>query len=297
MRRWKMLKLINSFKLVGVLLFAFALAGCDKVPAGNVGVKVFLLGGEKGVDHVELGVGRYWIGFNEDLFIFPTFTQNYNWTQSRSEGSENDESITFQTVEGLSLGADVGISYAINPEMVSSVFVKYRRGINEITDTFLRNMVRDAFVAEASTLGVEAVYGTGKIALITAVEDRVRSQVSDIGINIERIYFIGELRLPPAVTAAINAKIEATQKSQTRRNEVAMAKAEADKVIEHARGAAESVLLAASAEATAINLKGEALRKNPEILQLNALEKWDGTLPKFLGGQEPMPFIDLAVAN
>lgn len=57
-------------------------------------------------------------------------------------------------------------------------------------------MVRDALVIEASTLPIEAVYGRGKADLIANVEKRVRDQVEPIGINIERVYWIGNLRLP-----------------------------------------------------------------------------------------------------
>ena len=280
-------------RVLVVLLSVLALAGCDRVPAGNVGVKVYLLGGEKGVEHEELGVGRYWIGINEELYLFTTFTQNVVWTQSPTEGSPNDESIKFQTVEGLSVGADVGVSYAINPAKVSTVFEKYRRGIDEITDTFLRNMVRDAFVAEASTVPVEAVYGSGKTDLVAAVEERVRNQVEAIGINVERIYLVGDLRLPGTVTKALNAKIEATQKAQQRENEIAQAQAEAQIKIEQAEGQAEAKLAVARAEAEAIRLQGEALRENPQVLHPVRLGHVGGDRihqdPLFAGGEIPQP--------
>jgi len=176
------------------------LTGCSKVPAGNVGIKVYLLGTDKGVDSEELGPGRYWIGVNEELFIFPIFTQNYVWTKNPAEGSENDESISFQTVEGMEVNADIGISYSIAKDKVNTVFQKYRKGIGEITDIYLRNMVRDAFVSEASVLEIESVYGKGKSDLLADVEQKVKEQVEPLGILIERIYFIGSLRLPPAVT-------------------------------------------------------------------------------------------------
>ncbi|TON43446.1 transposase, partial [Vibrio parahaemolyticus] len=72
------------------------------------------LGGDKGVQAEEVGVGRYWVGVNEELYSFPTFSQNYVWTASETEGSENDESISFQTIEGLAVNADVGITYRID---------------------------------------------------------------------------------------------------------------------------------------------------------------------------------------
>ncbi|WP_219622928.1 SPFH domain-containing protein, partial [Vibrio parahaemolyticus] len=126
------------------------MTGCSKITAGHVGIKVNLLGGDKGVQAEEVGVGRYWVGVNEELYSFPTFSQNYVWTASETEGSENDESISFQTIEGLAVNADVGITYRIDPTKVSKIFEKYRRGVDEITDVYLRNMVRDALVEKAS---------------------------------------------------------------------------------------------------------------------------------------------------
>ena len=281
-------------KKLYIVLAALALfmASCTKVPAGNVGVKVYLLGGDKGVDSEVVGVGRYWVGVNEELYLFPTFTQNYNWTMTATEGSPNDESFTFQTREGMTVGADMGISYAINPDKVNTVFQKYRRGVDEITDTFLRNMVRDALVTAGSTREMEDVYGTGKAELIKDVQAMVTEQVSEIGINIEKIYWIGSLRLPPSVNAALNAKMDAIQKTQQRENEVAQVKAEADKAREEARGKADALLIQAQAEAKALKIRGSAIRSNPDIIKLNAIEKWDGKLPQSTGN-DTLPFLDL----
>ena len=131
----------NLKKVLALGLAAGALAACSTVPAGHVGVKVYLLGGSKGVDSEELGVGRYWIGMNEELYLFPTFMQNYVWTKEETEGSPTDESLSFQTADGMTANADIGISYSIDPTKVTAIFQKYRRGVDEITDTFLRNMV------------------------------------------------------------------------------------------------------------------------------------------------------------
>jgi regulator of protease activity HflC (stomatin/prohibitin superfamily) len=275
-----------------VLLSLLTLTACSKVPAGHVGIKFYLLGGAKGADTEELGAGRYWIGWNEELFLFPTFTQNHTWTREPIDGDTTDESITFQTDQGLSVNADVGISYTVDPTKVTMLFQKYRKGIDEITDVYLRNMVRDALVTSASTRQIETVYGAGKAELLADVERRVRDQVEPLGIKVERLYWAGDFRLPATVTAAIDAKIKATQFAQQRANEVAAAKAEADKAVEEARGVAESTLLKAKAEAEAIRVKGEALRENPRLVELSAIEKWDGKLPQLVGSGA-VPFVTL----
>lgn len=100
-----------------LLLCMMALVtACSKVPAGNVGVKVYLLGGNKGVDSEELGVGRYWIGMNEELYLFPTFTQNTSW--------EGRDMIGFQTKEGMVVSAPIGMSYRVDPTKVTLLFQK-----------------------------------------------------------------------------------------------------------------------------------------------------------------------------
>ncbi len=268
-----------------------SLAACSTVPAGHVGVKVYLLGGAKGVDSEELGVGRYWIGWNEELYLFPTFMQNYEWTADSRPGSETDESVSFQTVEGLTVNADVGISYAIDPTRVTDIYQTYRRGVNEITDTFLRNMVRDSLVKVASDKSVEYVYGAGKAKLMEDVQNMVKEQVAAQGIQISKIYWIGEIRLPPKVIDSINAKIEATQKAQQRQNEVAQAKAEADKKVEEARGQADSILKVAEAQAKANKLLAESL--SAELMQYKALEVWDGKLPTTMVPGQATPFISV----
>ena len=274
---------MKKFFALCALLFATA---CSYVPAGNVGVLVHKLGGAKGVDVETLGVGRYWLTWNEELYLFPTFMQNYVWTAGVDEGSPNDESISFQTADGNVANADIGISYSIEPTKVSTIFQTYRRGVEEITDTFLRNMVRDSLVRNSSSKPIEYVYGAGKAELIALVLKDVQEQVGPQGINVSKLYWIGEIRLPDLIKDSIDAKNAATQKAQQRLNEVQQSKAEADKKIEDARGEAESILRVAEAQAKANRLLAESL--TPSFVQYQTIEKWDGKLPIYSGEATPM---------
>lgn len=280
----------NLKKVLALGLAAGALAACSTVPAGHVGVKVYLLGGSKGVDSEELGVGRYWIGMNEQLYIFPTYMQNYTWTRDPDATGNEDESISFQTVEGMTANADVGISYQLDPTKINKIFQTYRRGVEEITDTFLRNMVRDALVKQASTKPIEYIYGAGKAELMAAVQADVQKQVENIGIKIDKIYWIGEIRLPQTVIDSINAKNAATQMAQQRQNEVAQARAEAEKRVAEAKGEADSILLKAQSQAQANKILSESI--TDELVQYRALEKWDGVLPR-MTGNNAVPFINV----
>ena len=262
--------LLSTFVLASLVLSV----GCSKVPAGYVGIIVDLYGTQKGVQLQEVGTGRYWLTPNEELFRFPTFTQTVTW--------HDENALSFQTVEGMKVSGAVGMTYHVEAAKVPVLFQKYRAGIDEITNVFLRNMVRDAFNEKASTLKVESVYGAGKTELLLAVEERVRDQVRDIGIVVERIYYAADLVLPVQVTQSLNDKIKATQMAEQRKNEVQQSKAEADKERERAHGIADAQLIVAKAEAEAITLRADALRSNKDIIQLNAIEKWDGKLPTYV---------------
>lgn len=279
---------MKRFLILAALILATA--ACSKVPAGNVGIKAYLLGGSKGVDTETLGPGRYWIGLNEELYLFPTFTQNYTW--GKGGAGEPNEELGFQTSEGLAVTADVGISYHIDQHKASEIFQKYRKGVDEITAIYLRNMVRDSLVKNASTMMVESVYGNGKTALIDKVQKDVTAQVGPIGIVVEKIYWVGELRLPQSVVNSINAKIQMTQQAQQAQNQVAKAKADAEVKIATAQGAAESLRVISEAQAAAIRVKAAAISANPEIVQMTAVEKWNGVLPQTNAGGA-VPFIQI----
>lgn len=277
-------------------------ASLSKVPAGNVGILVNLYGSDKGVSEQVLPVGKYWVGFGEELYVFPTFMQNYVWTAGNTEGSPNDESFTFQTRDGMTVNADIGISYSIKEDKVVQIFQTYRRGVNEITDTFLRNQVRDALVSVASTKPIEYVYGEGKAELMKEVETIVREQNKDL-ITISQVYWIGELRLPEKVRDSINDKVQATQKAVMRENEIQEEKANAQKAIEKATGKAEAITRTARAEANAIRLKGDAeadaikaksaaLNASPQLVNYEAASRWDGKLPEYMMGNS-VPMISL----
>jgi regulator of protease activity HflC (stomatin/prohibitin superfamily) len=262
------------FVVLTLLLYT---SGCTLVPAGEVGVRVNLYGDDRGVQPEVVGPGRYFVTPWQSIYTFPTFTQNSVWLKEDTYESPGDESFVFNSVEGMTVDADVGISYHIDPKKVADVFQKYRRGIDEITRLYVRNMVRDEIVRIGSTLKIEEIYGNGKIGMMNEVQKSVAEQLAPIGIIIEKIYWIGSIRLPTQVIEALNSKIAAIQQAQQRENEVATATAEAQKQIEQAKGLAEATRINAEAQATANKILAQSL--TPELVRYRAIDKWDGKLP------------------
>ncbi len=265
-----------------VLMCLFALSSCNKVPAGYRGVIVNLYGSEKGVGELSVGVGRYYLGWNSELYLFPTFLQNYSW--------KNEQAITMQTSEGLSIRTDAGITYSIKPDNVVKVFTKYRLGIEEITNTFLHNMVRDAMNEVASTMTVEQIYGAQKEAFISKVNEIVKKEAFINGIEVDKIYLVGSFELPQTVINSINSKIQASQNAMKVENEIATSRAQAQKTIVEAEARGKQILINAESQAKANKILAESLTS--EFVSYQAILKWNGELPR-MTGSSAIPFINV----
>lgn len=271
------MKFKKTIITLSIVCVSMLIASCDKVPAGYRGVKVNLYGSDKGVDELSLGVGRYYIGWNSELYLFPTFLQNYSW--------KDEQAITMQTSEGLSIRTDAGITYSIQPDNVVKVFQKYRLGIEEITNTFLHNMVRDAMNEVASTMTVEQIYGAQKGRFIESVNQIVKKQAYDTGIEVDKIYLVGSFELPQTVVDSINSKIQASQNAMKVENEVATARAEAQKTIVDAQARGQQILINAESQAKANKILAESLTQ--EFVSYQAILKWNGKLPTITSGVTP----------
>lgn len=286
---------MKKLKSILILLLSIIIfVSCSKVPAGNVGIKFYLLGKDKGVSYDVLKPGRYWIGINKELFLFPTQNQTKIWTADIREGSKNDDDFNFQSKEGLKLSASVSIEYRVKPEDVPRIFETYKTGLLEVTNKVLRNSLRDAFNMASSTRTAERIYGEGKIGFMNSVDSIAKMEAIERGITIVDVFLIGNIIVPETITLALNAKMEATQKAQQRENELRQTEAEAKKVIAEAEGRAIALLAVAEAEAKANRIISRSL--TPSLIEYEKLKKWDGRVP-MVTGSGAATIIDLRNKN
>ena len=94
--------------------------------------------------------------------------------------------------------------------------------------------------------------------------------------RVERLFWAGNVRMPDTVLQQINARIANEQHALAAQAQVATVQAEAQQRIAAAEG-----------EAKAIQVQGDSLRTNPEVLRLRAIEKWDGHMPQVTSGATP----------
>jgi len=243
-----------------VLILVAAIDACTKVEPGYVGIKVNNWGSQRGVQDYPLKTGMvFYNPATEDMYDFPTFMVTRTWTQNVNEGNPTDESITFNSIEGTQVNADVAITYFFQADKVPEIFVKFRAKPDVLTDGYIHNRVRDFLNREASNMKVVDIFGQGKQTILNNVKHDLEAELGPIGIHFDSVSFTSALRVDQSVQDAINRVFQAAQDALAAQNKVVQAKAEADQVIATAQGAAQATLINAKAQADANQLLNASL--------------------------------------
>lgn len=245
-----------------------------KVGNGEVGVRYHTCGGERGVEDVALQMGYYFTGWCTDIENVQTFAQTRNWKEG--------EALHFADKDGLQITAEMGITYVVEPTKAPYLYKRYRRGIDEITDTFVHNIVRDTLIRESSQLSISEIMGNKKSYLLTAVQKDVIEKINSQGIIVQSVYWIGALDVPDSVRQSVNAKIVATQRAQQIENEVAQTRAQAEKNIAEAEGQAKAILLKKQAEAEGNKVIAASI--SPTLVDYLKVQRWNGQVPRVQSG-------------
>jgi regulator of protease activity HflC (stomatin/prohibitin superfamily) len=122
--------------LTGIIVFIIGFISCtERIDAGHEGIVVKLYGSDRGVQDISLATGRVWYNpLTEEVYEFPTFVQTVDY-----------EPFTVNAKDGSVFTVDPTFSFNIQPGATPKIFTKYRKNIQEITNTTLYNYVKDAF--------------------------------------------------------------------------------------------------------------------------------------------------------
>ncbi len=174
------------------------------------------------------------------------------------------------------VNSNVALNFHLNPETVARIYqevgVDYKTRIIDPTLQEAVKAVSAKFTAEELITRRESVRDEVKVLLHSKLDPR--------GIVVDEFNIVN-FGFSSAFNSAIEAKVTAEQSALAAKNKLEQIKFEADQRIAEALGKAE-----------AIRVESNALRSNPQILELRALEKWDGVLPQVTGAGGT-PFINI----
>jgi regulator of protease activity HflC (stomatin/prohibitin superfamily) len=265
---------------MALVAIALLTSGCmDRIEPGYTGIKVNLHGEGRGVSQEDIVTGRvYYNPWTTSIYEFPHFVQQFTWTQDPTQGSKNDDSITFNSVKGVVINADIFIAYAFEAKMVPNIFETFRQEADVITQGYVRGQVRDAFTRAASTMPIIQIYGEGKSRLLETVISDLRSNLGPKGFRFDNVSFVGALRLPENVTKSIDRVIEAQNEAAEAQARVAQREAEARQNVALAEGDYKAALLHAKANIALAASITPTLVEYEKLQMMKA--KWDGVMPR-----------------
>lgn len=96
----------------------------------------------------------------------------------------------------------------------------------------------------------------------------------------------------PEFEHSVEAKVIAQQKAIEEQNRTVQIREQAAQKVETAKGNAEATILNAKAEAESISIRARALEQNAKLVEWEAVQKWNGTLPQYVLG-DTVPFVQV----
>jgi regulator of protease activity HflC (stomatin/prohibitin superfamily) len=297
------IKMARKYGLLAIpLVIVLFFAGCaTRIGPGRVGIKVDLAGSQRGVEDLPIRTGWVFYNFLSSTIVeYPTSVQTAKWTKDPNEGSVNNEEMSFNTKDGLTVYGDLSVSYHLDASKVPAFYVKFRNDdISQFTHGFLRNVARDAINRTGSQYTVQEIMGEKKSELEQNSRQDLQKQVADIGVVIDQFGFIGSPRPPQSVIDAINAKVQAQQIAVQKQNELVQSQADAAKLVAAAEGQAKAQIAVANGEAESNRVRAASISQN--IIEWQKLtvtdrwiEKWNGQVPQVqTGTNQPGMLLDI----
>jgi len=263
--------------LAVILTLIVSMAGCERIDAGHVGVKVNMYGDGRGVDDITEVTG--WVFYNPlstKIVEFPTYIQHKEYKRVVDEYGEvtSDESFIVNSKDGSEFHVSPILNYSVKREKVPHIFQKYRVELPQVEEGFLKTAVYDAFRIVANSYTADELIGNRE-QFELKVRQVLQKQLEPEGFIVSQ--FTSNLVYPETFKKAIESKNNAVQAALRAENEVKTAEAQAKIKIAKAEGNAQAMLTQAKAEAEANSLKQRTL--TPMLLQQQWIEKWDGRLP------------------
>jgi regulator of protease activity HflC (stomatin/prohibitin superfamily) len=254
-------KLITLFIVIGVVA-SFILGSLAIVPAGNRGV--LLTWGKVENRILPEGIST--------ITPFVNQVQLVSVQTMKSSATASSASADLQIVT-----TEVTLNYHISPAAVNSV---YQQLTMAYEDRVIAPAIQEAVKASTARYTAEELI-TKRPLVKDAIETSLKEKLSNHGIIVDSV-FLTDFKFSEGFEKAIEDKVTAQQLALKAENDLKRISVEAEQVVAAAKGQAEAKLTVATAEAKAIQLQGESLRQNPEIIRLRAVEKWTGLMPQYL---------------
>jgi regulator of protease activity HflC (stomatin/prohibitin superfamily) len=144
-----------------------------------------------------------------ELRLFPLRDQIYRPERSARSNGE----APFQTIEGLSIGVDVAVRYALDPARVVTVSEELPKDVGrELVEPIVDGVLHRTFAKNT----VREIFSTKRVEIQKQIEDELRPALAPDGILV-RAVFLGNVDLPAEYKAGLESMLSEELSSEKMR--------------------------------------------------------------------------------
>lgn len=178
-----------------LLVLVFQPIGCTTVDSGDIGIKFHKWStSSENYGGVE-GTCKGWVFYNvytTKIFTYPTYTQRKNY-----------EPFNVNAKDASVFSMDPTIAYRINPAKAPDIFVKYRVGIKDLENGYIRTCIYEAYRTCANKYTSDSLMAN-RANFESDVRTRLETSLMDEGFIVEE--FTSQITPPASLTQIINEK-------------------------------------------------------------------------------------------
>jgi prohibitin 2 len=243
------------------------------VQAGHRGVVLYL----GAVENRVLGEGVHFIiPFAEQVIQLEARTLKY---QAEASAASND----LQEVQTV-----IALNYHIDPNDTNVIFQQLGA---DYSDRIIAPTIQESVKASVAKFNAEELI-TKRETAKGVIADAISNTLSHRDIVVETV-FITDFKFSKAFADQIESKVVAFQKYLTEQNNLRAIQVIANQTVVQAEAQAKANVAKAKGESQAINVITAQLRQNPQYLQWQSINKWNGQVPYSLGSGGGLPFFQL----
>ena len=207
------------------------------------------------------------IPFAEQVIQLEVRTLKY---QAEASAASND----LQEVQTV-----IALNYHIDPNDANAIFQQLGA---DYSDRIIAPTIQESVKASVAKFNAEELI-TKRETAKGVIADAIRNTLSHRDIVVETV-FITDFKFSQAFADQIEQKVVAFQKYLTEQNNLRAIQVIANQTVVQAQAQARANIAKANGESQAIKIINEQLRQNPQYLQWQGINRWNGQMPYSLGG-------------
>jgi prohibitin 2 len=268
LNKLKILAAIITFVIIIVILSESVVI----VQAGHRGVVLYV----GAVENRVLGEGLHFIvPFAEQVIQLEVRTLKF---QADASAASND----LQEVATV-----IALNYHIDPNDANVV---YQQLGADYADRIIAPTIQESVKASVAKFNAEELI-TKRETAKAVIAQAIRNTLSTRDITVETV-FITDFKFSEAFANQVESKVVAYQKYLTEQNNLRAVQVVANQTVVQAQAQARSNVARATGESQAIKVITDQLRQDPQYLQWQSINRWNGQMPYALGSGG-FPFFQL----